>query len=328
MISQNIWRQLAALTPIEKKQIAKHQFINDLSPYVLIKNGKKRVVNQKLLSHHSIYLSKRNRFAPYPLHSHEFVEINYMLKGTWDELVEGEHIHLTQGNVLMMDIGCHHCIDQLDKNDLMINLIFNNKNISFKFLDRTHKKDSFIYQYLFNISLQNENKQKFIIFPKNEDITDTMDDIINEYYSGSTYRGLIIDNYFNILLAKIIRNYPMIEKKVYGNQSRLLVDLLTEISNDYQTVSLSKLADRYGYTKPYLSNLIKKLTGHTFIELRTKKRLEQAQYLLTSSNYSIAKICELVGIHNQNSFYTKFKQQYQMMPSDYRKKNYLTDHFI
>lgn len=306
MINQNIWQQLAALTPIEKKQIAKHQFVNDLSPYVLITNGKKRVVNQKLLSHHSIYLSKHNRFAPYPLHSHEFVEINYMLKGNCDELVEGEHIHLTQGDVLMMDIGCHHCIDQLDKNDLMINLIFNNKNIS----------------------LQNENKQKFIIFPKNEDITNTMDDIINEYYSGSIYRGLIINNYFNILLAKIIRNYPMIEKKVYGNQSRLLVDLLTEISNDYQNVSLSKLADRYGYTKPYLSNLIKKLTGHTFIELRTKKRLEQAQYLLTSSNYSIAKICELVGIHNQNSFYTKFKQQYQMMPSDYRKKNYLTDHFI
>ncbi len=88
-----------------------------------------------------------------------------MLKGNCDELVEGEHIHLTQGDVLMMDIGCHHCIDQLDKNDLMINLIFNNKNIS----------------------LQNENKQKFIIFPKNEDITNTMDDIINEYYSGSIY---------------------------------------------------------------------------------------------------------------------------------------------
>lgn len=176
MINQNIWQQLAALTPIEKKQIAKHQFVNDLSPYVLITNGKKRVVNQKLLSHHSIYLSKHNRFAPYPLHSHEFVEINYMLKGNCDELVEGEHIHLTQGDVLMMDIGCHHCIDQLDKNDLMINLIFNNKNIS----------------------LQNENKQKFIIFPKNEDITNTMDDIINEYYSSSIYRGLIIDNYFTL----------------------------------------------------------------------------------------------------------------------------------
>ena len=57
-----------------------------------------------------------------------------------------------------------------------------------------------------------------------------MDDIINEYFSGFSYRGMIIDNYFNILLAKIIRNYPMIEKQIYDNQQQLLVDLLTEIS--------------------------------------------------------------------------------------------------
>lgn len=328
MISPKIMNKLVTANSIEQKQLNHRQFFNDLSPYVLIKDGNQRIVNKKLLSHRSIYLSKHNRFAPYPLHSHEFVEINYMLKGECNELVEGEHVHLTQGDVLMMDIGCHHCINQLDKNDLMINLIFNNKNISFKFLDKTHKKNSFIYQYLFNISLQNKNKQKFIIFPKNEDITNTMDDIINEYYSGFTYHRLIIDNYFNILLAKIIRNYPMIEKHVYDKQEKLLVDLLTEISNNYRDISLGKLANHYGYTKPYLSNLIKKLTGHTFIEIRTQKRLEQAQYLLTSSNYPIAKICELVGIHNQNFFYTKFKQRFQMLPSDYRKKNYLTDYFI
>lgn len=328
MISPKIMNKLVTANSIEQKQLNHRQFFNDLSPYVLIEDGNQRIVNKKLLSHRSIYLSKHNRFAPYPLHSHEFVEINYMLKGECNELVEGEHVHLTQGDVLMMDIGCHHCINQLDKNDLMINLIFNNKNISFKFLDKTHKKNSFIYQYLFNISLQNKNKQKFIIFPKNEDITNTMDDIINEYYSGFTYHKLIIDNYFNILLAKIIRNYPMIEKHVYDKQEKLLVDLLTEISNNYRDISLGKLANHYGYTKPYLSNLIKKLTGHTFIEIRTQKRLEQAQYLLTSSNYPIAKICELVGIHNQNFFYTKFKQRFQMLPSDYRKKNYLTDYFI
>ena len=154
-----------------------------------------------------------------------------------------------------------------------------------------------------------------------------MDDIINEYFSGFSYRGMIIDNYFNILLAKIIRNYPMIEKQIYDNQQQLLVDLLTEISNNYKTISLGKLATKYGYTKPYLSSLIKSLSGQTFIQLRTRKRLEQAKYLLNSSSYSIAKICNLVGIHNQNSFYTKFKEQYHMLPNDYRKKNYLNDTF-
>ncbi|MCD9250503.1 hypothetical protein [Lactobacillus acidophilus] len=32
-------------------------------------------------------------------------------------------------------------------------------------------------------------------------------------------------------------------------------------------------------------------------------------------------------MHNQNSFYSKFKQKYQIIPNDYQKKNYLNDHF-
>ena len=88
----------------------------------------------------------------------------------------------------------------------------------------------------------------------------------------------------------------MIKKRTYDNQQKILVDLLTEISNHYLTISLEQLSNRYGYTKQYLSSLIKKISGQIFIELRTRKRLEQAKYLLTSS--------------------------------DYRKKNYLDDHFL
>lgn len=148
MIKQAVLDKLSALTEIEKEKQETSQFGNDLSHYTLIKTVDKRVVNKRLLSHHSIYLSKHNRFAPYPLHSHQFVEINYMLKGECDELVEGEPIHLKEGNILMMNIGCHHSISTLHQNDLMINLIFNSKNISFQFWDETHKKDSFIYQYI------------------------------------------------------------------------------------------------------------------------------------------------------------------------------------
>lgn len=102
----------------------------------------------------------------------------------------------------------------------------------------------------------------------------------------------------------------------------------TVIAVSLSTISLDQLANRYGYTKQYLSSLIKKISGQTFIELRTRKRMEQAKYLLASSDYSIAEICNLVGIRNLNSFYTKFKKQYHMMPNDYRKKSYLSDHFL
>lgn len=112
----------------------------------------------------------------------------------------------------------------------------------------------------------------------------------------------------------------MIEKTIYDNHQKILVDLLTEISSHYQTISLDQLANRYGYTKQYLSSLIKKISGQTFIKLRARKRMEQAKYLLASSDYSIAEIYNLVGIRNLNSFYTKFKKQYHMMPNDHRKR--------
>lgn len=143
-----------------------------------------------------------------------------MLKGECDKLVEGEPIHLKEGNVLMMDIGCHHSISTLHQNDLMINLIFNNKNISFKFWDETHKKDSFIYQYILTflckiiISRSSSSSLKTLI------LLTRWTRFINEYFSGYKYRGMIIDNYFNILLAKIIRNYPMIKKRTYDNQQK------------------------------------------------------------------------------------------------------------
>ena len=68
-IKKAVLKKLFELSPIEQKQIKEHQFVNDLSPYVWSKDNKNRMINRKLLSHHSIYLSKHNRFASSRLHS-------------------------------------------------------------------------------------------------------------------------------------------------------------------------------------------------------------------------------------------------------------------
>ncbi|WP_148665335.1 MULTISPECIES: cupin domain-containing protein [Lactobacillus] len=93
-------------------------------------------------------VNKHNRFAPYPLHSHEFVEINYMLQGQCDEIVDSVPVTLKQGDTLMMDIGARHQIAALGKDDLLINVIFTNKNLSFKLLDHDKKTVSSINSYL------------------------------------------------------------------------------------------------------------------------------------------------------------------------------------
>lgn len=320
MVNQKVMRKLLQKTPIEVEQAKTHLFVNDMSADLLIKKKQKFIINQKLLSHHSIYVSKHNRFAAYPKHSHLFVEVNYMLQGHCRETVNGKPLILNQGDILIMDVGSTHSIAALGEKDLLINLLFNDRNVSFDFLDRIHAQNNLVYQFLMNIFLQNKNERKYMLFPHNNDISETMDQIIEEYFSHLSYRGTIINNYFNILLAKIIRNYRIPEPDARNNQQQLMVSLLHQIAEHYQNITLSDLARRYDYTKPYLSSLIKRLTGYTFVQLRMNKRMERARKLLRTTNFNIDEICDRVGIHNYDSFYQRFKNIYHCSPGEYRKE--------
>ena len=104
-----ILKQLQSLTDVEKKQKEHHVFSDDIPPTAIdlreSKTANVPVLNDYFFRNHAIYVSKHNRYAPYPLHTHQFFEMNYMLQGHADETVNGQRVHLSQGDVLLLDIG-------------------------------------------------------------------------------------------------------------------------------------------------------------------------------------------------------------------------------
>lgn len=78
---------------------------------------------------------------------------------------------------------------------------------------------------------------------------------------------------------------------------------------------------KYAYiSSSYLSLLLKKETGKTFIEYLTDIRMEHARKLLLDTgmkNYEVAQAC---GFANATYFSTVFKSVYGMSPSAYRKE--------
>lgn len=70
MIDKSVMQQLLSFSPIENKQYQNKHFYPDLANKYLNKNQQVLVINHKLLSHRPVYISKHNRFAPYPLHQH------------------------------------------------------------------------------------------------------------------------------------------------------------------------------------------------------------------------------------------------------------------
>lgn len=322
---------LKAETTIEKQQKISDVFIEDIPSYARAHKDKNFTLsNSFFFTTKDVYISKHNRYADYPEHTHSFLEMNYMVSGECTQIVNGKEIHLTKNDLLLLDIGCSHSIKKLGKNDILINILFQNKNISIDWLNNLKKSRSLLYTFIFNTIYGKENSQKYLIFKNNSrtQINSIIDSLITEYYEKKPFYNEMISAYLKILLTELVRNYRLKNDKKLSDSQKYVTKVLHDIEKDYATLTLAEEAKKVGYNKNYLSNLLKKETGKSFKELLTYERILNAHLLLTSTSDSVFEIMEKVGITNKTFFYKKYQSQYNQLPSTTRsnsQKDFIND---
>ena len=305
-MKKEIIRKLHELTPVEERQRKTGLFIEDMPAGALnMQEGHGRTLNNYFFRNREIYLSRHNRFAPYPLHRHTFLEINYMLRGSADQTVDGNLVHLDQGDLILLDVGTSHSISALGENDLLINILFRNTNISLDLLKELKGQGSVLFNFLLKED-ERKSTRDFVVFrtDNNFRLRETLDDIIDEYFTNQQFSDLMLKSYLNILLAQLIRNYN-VQIPEDGATKRLVVDMLSDITNEYATVSLKELSERYCYNRNYLSNIFKKEVGITFSEVLNRQRITEAHRLLVTTGLPVSDIMGEVGITNKSFFYRK-----------------------
>ncbi len=277
-----------------------------------------RVLRNYFFKNKDIYISRHNRYADYPTHTHTFLEMNYMLQGHATEIVDDKKITLNTGDLLLLDEGSTHSIKALGDNDLLINILFRTKNISINLLNDLRRSNNIFYDFLLSQVIEDSNhKRDYLVFTKkrNTEVQETLDRIIDEYYLKRDFSNSIIKSYLSILLVQLVREYPLNGPHQENKSSLLAIKVLKAIAEEYKTVSLEELANRYNYNKNYLSNIFKSEVGQTFSEVLTRQRLIQAHTLIASTSLPIATIMEQVGIKNKTFFYQKYKNYYKTLPS-------------
>lgn len=108
----------------------------------------------------------------------------------------------------------------------------------------------------------------------------------------------------------------------HKNSTVLITEQAIEIiEKQFQNseISLSSVSNEIGVSPNYLSTSIKKVTGITFIDLLSKKRIELAKELLQRSNKKIRDIAEECGYSDQHYFSYCFKKYTGMSPNACRK---------
>lgn len=116
--------------------------------------------------------------------------------------------------------------------------------------------------------------------------------------------------------------YFIADMEQHKNSTTLISEQALEISEkNYmdQTLSLVSVSNEIAVSPNYLSALIKKSTGSTFIDLLSKKRIMEAKELLLYSNLKIREIAEKCGYSDQHYFSYCFKKYTGMSPNACRR---------
>ena len=87
-----------------------------------------------------------------------------------------------------------------------------------------------------------------------------------------------------------------------------------------QDLSLGYVSNEIAVSPNYLSALIKKATGSTFVDLLSQKRIEVAKELLMCTDMKIREIAEKCGYSDQHYFSYCFKKYTGMSPNACRGK--------
>ncbi|OLF54613.1 helix-turn-helix domain-containing protein [Pseudomonas chlororaphis] len=110
---------------------------------------------------------------------------------------------------------------------------------------------------------------------------------------------------------------PLLDGLTTARMSQVFDYIHQDLSEELR---MSVIARRLDMSEPAFSRFFKRTTGHTFVDLTRKLRIQRACRLLLQTRRSIADICFEVGYANLSNFNRHFRHEMLETPSEFRKR--------
>ena len=123
------------------------------------------------------------------------------------------------------------------------------------------------------------------------------------------------------VINKLMNIVDSVCAEIPSAKSKVITEIMDYIEKLYmEEISLITLSEHIHMNHIYISRLIKRETGETFLDILTRKRMKRACELLTGSDSKTYEIAYKVGIKDSGYFSQVFKKYYGKTPSEYREK--------
>ena len=184
----------------------------------------------------------------------------------------------------------------------------------------------FLQDYI-QIDLESEYEESFFsAIPQNtvinisspSDISNSLMNIMKEFYSPSQYKSEILYHAIYIFLIKLQEQCSKENETPYYNELLNIRAKIYSNPQNYQTVT--SVAQELHISESYTQLIYKKTFGISCINDIIKARIKVANHLLLHSNLSICEIAYACGYNNVEHFIRQYKKNEGISPKQHAKK--------
>lgn len=274
----------------------------------------------------NIHIFKINSVRKNTVHTHDFLELVYILKGEGIEWINGKEYAVKKGDLVVVNYGQTHAFRPGDGGMTYVNIMI---NLDF-FNDSVIKSDDafgiLVLSAFEDIRNDVNRKLNVVSFSPDEykSIETIIEAMVKEYQCKDPAYNAALNGYLNVLLVKIARKIRV------GICDTEQTDIWKEITeyiseNLNENISLKALSEKCFYNPSYFSRVFKEKFGMTLTDYIIGKRLDHAAFLLKTGNATVEYISQRCGFSSKAAFYRSFAKKFGCTPNEYRSLNIKTE---
>ncbi len=251
------------------------------------------------------------------MHNHDFLELAYVLKGkALHKFGDSEEQIISSGDFFIIDYNTFHGYKSVGNEKFeVINCLFVPRLIDTA-LAYCREFQTLLRHYLIQIG----NKYSAgiadrVFHDENGEILENLTKMLSEFNEKNV-------GWLEMMRSKMIEILIITARRLTVAQvGDTVSEIILKMQKNYsKNLTLADLAEKFGYSVPYLSKLFKEKTGMTFRRNLRKIRIDEACRLLCNTNDKIWVVSNTVGYTDVDFFCRIFKEDTGVTPSEFREK--------
>lgn len=251
-------------------------------------------------------------------HSHDFIEVVYVLSGSAVQWVDGESYEVSRGDMIFINYGACHAF-QPREDFRYINICFLPEVLCGKLVEGENALAMLSLTAFEELRREKNGGKLSFSGEARGEVEFILGSMLREYRQQLPACEQVLESYLSILFSKMLR------KTLAGEDSAQIRDVWQTMreyidENLGQELTLSALAQKSFYNPSYFSRMFKQKFGMSLSRYLREKRIDQAMLLLADTDQRVESIMEQIGYSDRSAFYHAFAKRVGMTPTEYREK--------